>query len=145
MQRSSGTGGRARRRGLRLVLMSLERFVHDALNESRVRHPRFLRGVRHGVTEADERVGVRLDESYLVVGGEADVEAGVVTEPEGPERGATDLRDPLFRAFGHGTGEDVADTLALAVRLVPLGQARGDPLFGPGSPPLVHHLHDGKD
>ena len=75
-------------------------------------------------------------------GASADVEPGVVAEPERAERGAADLLDPLPRRPRERAGEHVADALPRPVVLVPLGGLGGDPLLRPGAPLVEDHLGD---
>jgi hypothetical protein len=61
------------------------------------------------VSVTEEGIGVGLEDPDLAVGGQADVEPGIVAQPERPERGAADGLDPLSSAGGDRTGKDVAD------------------------------------
>src|SRR3990170_3807542 len=95
------------------ALIPRYRCIDDALDEIVVFHPRLGGGIGHIVTVADEGVGVGLENPKLTVGREAEIEPGVVPEPEGPARGPAGLFDPGPHPPGDRARDHVPDSLAL--------------------------------
>ena len=94
---------------------------------------------------ADEGIGVGLQEPDLAVGSDADVEPRIVAEPERTKGRPADLADARAHGLGEGPREDVADSFARAVVLIPLGRLGGDAFLGAGLPFIEHHLRDRKN
>jgi hypothetical protein len=143
MQRTSRAQAPARR-PLRAVIPG-NGGVYNPLDEITVFHPRLGCGIGHVVAIADEGIRVGLQHPDAAVIRQPDIETAIIAQPQRPVSHPAGLGDSLAHRFREGAGQDVPDSLALSVPLVPLGELGSDPLFGPGLPFIENHLRERKD
>src|SRR5688572_21839546 len=137
--------GQARNRRRLRALIAVDGRADDALNKVAVLHARLGSRVGHVVTIADVWVGIGFENPDPSILADAEVQPGIIPQPESPIGGAAGLDDSVPYGFGQRAGEHVANPLPFSIRLVPLGRLGSDPLLRPGLPFVEHHFGDWKD
>src|SRR4051812_16066882 len=143
MQRTSRAHARARRR-LRAVIPG-DCGVYNPLNKIAVFHPGLCGSIGHIVTIADEWVRIGLQHPDTSIIGQPDIETAIIPQPQSAVRHAAGLGDSLAHRFRERTRQDVPNSLAFAVSLIPLGELSGDPFFRAGLSFIENHLRYGED